>query len=294
MVRNHGLTIDNLVAAEVVTADGRVLRVTESEHPDLFWAIRGGGGNFGVVTSFEFVAQRVTTVHAGVIAYAVDDVPTAQGLGAGPPLGPEELNSTLVLMPGLGDPMPPAGAMGLVLYAGSDKAAADAAFAPLLALGTVRCPRSSRSPTPTCSRRRTRRRLWHWRPTRSSALDDGVIAAPVVRRRHRLGWPSSGRSVGRSTGSTPKPPRSRTATSRRWSSALLRARGQHRRRAARAAAALRRAARSRRRVLLRLRRHRMPEDVARIYPAATLERLREVKRAYDPDNVFRTNFNITP
>ena len=59
LTRAHGLTIDSLVAADVVTADGVQLRAAADENPDLFWALRGGGGNFGVVTRFEFQARQV-------------------------------------------------------------------------------------------------------------------------------------------------------------------------------------------------------------------------------------------
>jgi hypothetical protein len=74
LMRKHGLTIDNLLAAEVVTADGSIVRASADENPDLFWALRGGGGNFGVVTSFQFALHPVgPTVTAGPVFWAADD-----------------------------------------------------------------------------------------------------------------------------------------------------------------------------------------------------------------------------
>jgi FAD/FMN-containing dehydrogenase len=74
LMRKHGLTIDNLLAAEVVTAEGGIVRASADSHPDLFWALRGGGGNFGVVTSFRFALHPVgPTVMAGPVFWAADD-----------------------------------------------------------------------------------------------------------------------------------------------------------------------------------------------------------------------------
>ena len=74
IMRKHGLVVDNLLAAEVVTAEGSVVRASADEHPDLFWALRGGGGNYGIVTSFRFALHSVgPTVIAGPIFWAADD-----------------------------------------------------------------------------------------------------------------------------------------------------------------------------------------------------------------------------
>ena len=67
LVRKYGLTIDDLLAAEIVTADGEILHVDARAHPDLFWAIRGGGGNFGVVTRFKFRLHEVDSIFGGML-----------------------------------------------------------------------------------------------------------------------------------------------------------------------------------------------------------------------------------
>jgi FAD/FMN-containing dehydrogenase len=136
MVRERGLALDNLLEAEVVTADGSILVANAGENADLFWAIRGGGGNFGVVTSFTFQAQQLDGVHAGAISFGATDVAALlRGWRDVMRAAPERLNTTFFAMPAFGDS--PGGAQVLVCYAGSDEAAASAAIAPLLALPAV-------------------------------------------------------------------------------------------------------------------------------------------------------------
>ena len=145
MVRRYGLAIDNLVAARVVTADGRLLTTSQDEHPDLFWALRGGGGNFGVVVDFDFLAQPVSTVHFGTVTYRLDDpADLLARWREAMRVAPDELSSTLALMPRM--PGAPPSATVLLCYAGEPGTTvteADAAIEPLLELGTVTAARIS-------------------------------------------------------------------------------------------------------------------------------------------------------
>jgi FAD/FMN-containing dehydrogenase len=96
--RKLGMTIDSLLGAEIVTADGRKLHVSENEHPDLFWAIRGGGGNFGVVTAFEFRLHPIDTVLGGAL-YLPPTRDVIRGVIDLAQQAPDELTTISLVMP---------------------------------------------------------------------------------------------------------------------------------------------------------------------------------------------------
>jgi FAD/FMN-containing dehydrogenase len=116
-LRKYGLTIDDLLAAEVVTADGRLLRADARSHPDLFWAIRGGGGNFGVVTRLLLQLHPVDPIVGGILI-----LPASAGVIAGfmaeAGAAPDELSTISNVMPAPPMPMVPKEQHGkLVLFA---------------------------------------------------------------------------------------------------------------------------------------------------------------------------------
>lgn len=123
LVRKYGLTIDNLLAAEIVTADGRLLHTDASSHPDLFWAIRGGGGNFGVVTRLQFRLRPVDTVVGGLIILPATPEVIASFI-AEAEAAPDELSTILNVMPAPPMPFIPAAqhgrliALATMVYAG--------------------------------------------------------------------------------------------------------------------------------------------------------------------------------
>jgi FAD/FMN-containing dehydrogenase len=140
LARRLGLTIDSIVGAEVVTADGRVLQVDDDHEPDLFWAVRGGGGNVGVVTRLGFRLHEVDRVTGGMLVLPAT-AEVVEGVVAAAAAAPEEL-STIVNV-ATAPPMPTLppelhGELAVIVlaaYADADEAAGARALAPFRALG---------------------------------------------------------------------------------------------------------------------------------------------------------------
>ena len=187
LMRKHGLTVDNLIEAEVVTAAGDIVRASTRDHPDLFWALRGGGGNFGVVTSFRFALHPVgPAVVAGPVFWAAEDTTdvmrfyrefvadapdelgTVIRLGTIPPFS--VIDSDVAL---------PTGDRGRVLLrrTAGGRGASGSLAAP------VRDP--ARRPRRTHALRRSPERPRRHRPSRMALLLEGHRPRGPVRRRHR-------------------------------------------------------------------------------------------------------------
>jgi FAD/FMN-containing dehydrogenase len=138
LVRKYGLTIDDLLAAEVVTADGQIRQVDANSHPDLFWAIRGGGGNFGVATRFKFRLHEVGEIFGGMLILPATPEVIASFI-AEAEAAPEELSTIANVMPAPPMPFIPAEQYGqlvllaMMAYAG-DAESGERAVAPFRSL----------------------------------------------------------------------------------------------------------------------------------------------------------------
>ncbi|MEV0949392.1 FAD-binding oxidoreductase [Promicromonospora sp. NPDC050249] len=294
LVRKHGLAIDHLMAARVVTADGRVLQATADAHADLFWAIRGGGGNFGVVVSFDFVAEPVPLVHFGTLTYRADD--PARLVAAWRDhmrTAPESLTSTLALMP----PMfgAPASATVTLCYA-DDAAGPLRSVGPLRAIGEVLADdvRVMRYADVLATAHRPPGGRLLSRNALVPRLDDDVMAAAVAV--HRGGSATVLRSLGGAFGRVPA---EATAFAHRDAEAMIVCAAFLPEDATAAdeetaLAAWPDVARHGTGVYLNFQGSDTPADVATAYPPQTYARLAAAKRRYDPGNVFGRGHNIPP
>jgi FAD/FMN-containing dehydrogenase len=140
LTRKYGLTIDDLLAADVVTADGQLLHTDAENHPDLFWALRGGGGNFGVATRFQYRLHPVGTVMGGMLILPATPEVVA-GFIAAAEAAPEELSTIANVMNAPPMPFLPTEVhgklivMAMMVYAGEVEAG-QRAVAPFRALAT--------------------------------------------------------------------------------------------------------------------------------------------------------------
>jgi FAD/FMN-containing dehydrogenase len=304
MVRQYGLAIDNLVGARLVTADGRLLTASPDEHAELFWALRGGGGNFGVVIDFDFIAQPVSTVQFGTVTYRLDDASSLvtrwrDAMRA----APDQLSSTLALPPARPGDEDPCGFVLLCYADGTDAGEAretdiDRAIEPLFELGTVTMAEIAECNYAEILENAVRPAGFRLvtRNTLVSRLDDDVIAQ--IGRLHSAAVPTAVavRSLG---GAFARVPDDATAFAHRDAEAMIvvllmlpdTATDAEVSEALRPWHALSRRGMG---TYINFQGSATAADVAAAYPPATYARLAAVKAAYDPENRFARNHNIKP
>jgi hypothetical protein len=304
-VRKHGLTIDNLLAAEIATADGQLVCVDEHDHPDLFWAIRGGGGNFGVATRFQYRLSPMSGFVGGILilpatpqvvagfmrlsAEAPEELSTIANVMNCPPMPfvPEEFHGTLVLM-------------GMVAWTG-DEAAGVEAIAPFRALATPIADMVKPMPYAEMYGPEDP----GYRPLavgRNLFLDevDVATASRIVEALAASDAPLRAVQLRALGGAMARVPADATAFAHRDAPVMAQVvsfyEGEHDR------------ARRERWVIdlaaaidqgrpggyVNFIEQVGDEGVRRAYPTATFERLARVKARYDPHNLFRLNHNVPP
>ena len=299
-VRRYGLALDNLAAAEVVTASGQVVRASAEENPELFWAIRGGGGNFGIVAAFDFAAHPTTDVFFGKIAFPASQAATVvQGWADYLRAAPEELTSVVNFAnPFAGGPAAPV--QIYVAFDGDDPQLAAKAIDPIRRLGTVTDDDIALRPyadtledggTPPPGLQFVLRSAFVDKESVPEVLQ--ILAEVRASQRSPfIAVRSLGGAVSRilddatayahrqaelmvvttSAGPGPVVEAARPALEAIWARLAPHVSGAYANFLSSATA----------------------DDVAAIYPAETYERLAAVKRQYDPGNLFAGNHNVRP
>ena len=304
LVRRHGLTIDNLLAAEVVTADGRVLQVDHERHPDLFWAIRGGGGNFGVATRLRFRLQELPGIVGGMLLLPAD-AGVIEGFVAAAGAAPEELSAIANIM--VAPPMPflPPEAhgklviMAMLAYAG-DAEAGERALAPFRALAEPLADMVQPMPYAGLFEPQDDIEVVE-ESARSMFLDgfDRAAAETVVRHLQASTAAMAVAQLRVLGGAMARVPADATAFAHRDRPIMAGVGAVYEHAADRPAhdawadgfaAALRGGPG----VYVNFLSDEGPERVREAYPGPTWDRLVEVKRRYDPHNLFHRNQNIPP
>jgi FAD/FMN-containing dehydrogenase len=304
LVRRHGLTIDNLLAAEVVTADGRVLQVDAETHPDLFWAIRGGGGNFGVATRFRYRLHELPSIVGGMLLLP-GSAEVIEALVATAEAAPEELSLIANVM--VAPPMPflPPAAHGqlvvmtLLCYAG-DAEAGERAMAPFRALADPIADMVQ--PMPYAGLFEPADDMEVVEESARSLFMDGVdsrAATAIVEQLRATTAPMAVAQLRVLGGAMARVPAEATAFAHRDRRVMAGVgcvyqdageRPTHEAWADGFAAALRGGPG----VYVNFLSNEGPDRAREAYPGRTWDRLVEVKRRYDPGNLFRLNQNIPP
>jgi len=310
LTRKHGMTIDNLISADIVTADGRQRVASATEEAELFWAIRGGGGNFGVVTSFEFALHPVgPEVYSGLVVYPLEQAPKV--LRAWRDFAfdaPPELNVWAVLRKAPPLPFLPESIHGrnvvilAVLYAG-DADAGTRAAAPVLGFGTPAGSHLGRTPyaafqaafDPLLAPGARN----YWKSHNFSAVVDGLIDV-AIEAAEKFPGPECEVFLAQLGGAMAAVAPTATAYAGRDAHCIMNIHGRWQSAAADApgrdwARALYRDAApfSTGGGYVNFFTEDEGERVAQAY-GVNFARLQAVKRRYDPDNLFRININVPP
>ncbi|MFI5621782.1 FAD-binding oxidoreductase [Streptomyces sp. NPDC051567] len=305
LVRKYGLTIDDLLAVEVVTADGELRRADAEHEPDLFWAVRGGGGNFGVVTRMQFRLHELGTVYGGLLVLpgtpevlagfvevslrapdeltGIVNIMPAQFL----PFLPEELHGTPVLM-------------AMLVHAGVGEAAEEA-VAPFRALATPLADMIE--PMPYSGVYPPDEENHRLLAAARNLFVDGIdtdTAALILERLRTSTATLPAVQIRVLGGAMARTPRDATAFAHRDRNVMINVAalyenpdeaGTHTRWADELAVALQKGVPG---VYVNFLADDSRARIREAYPEGTWERLRAIKRAYDPTNLFRVNNNIPP